>query len=579
MGHLLAAPSTASDRTSILLPRLLYALAACMALVSAGLAWWSWQSGRRFRDQLQRAAHVQAEVLARDFSENFRLSSDLRLRSALRAVLYSEEDWSPTAADSLLAIAARTPELRDVVGATFFWTARDSARITWRRDPPAHAEAIARRIAAVEEVSGPLAPGYFVLKTDADGREAFVYVTFRESRDGTMTKIGFSGNHRAFATAFMEPVLHQVAELRLGSAASRIVTWRIYSPSGDLILNVGSASADAERHSTPFWRARQSPDSSSAQINFLADAAQAEGGDVVVGRRTDPSRSPWMMTVLVEPAGMAQALYGAGMLPQQFVGALLLLSLILTGSTVVLASRLARHAREREAFATIVAHELRTPLTQILLHAETLQLDRAAERTRQDAARVVVRETRRLIHLVENALQFVRGRRSAMQLDIAPTALSPAVAQALDGLAPLWTDAVMHVERHLDPDAMAAVDARAVHQIVVNLVDNAVRYGSVGQTITVRVRVVQNRVRLSVEDEGPGIPADARARVFEPYVRDDRKSGNGLGLAIVRQLVELHDGRVWIEDGAIGARVSIEFPPVRSLASTGITPPFERINP
>jgi signal transduction histidine kinase len=208
-----------------------------------------------------------------------------------------------------------------------------------------------------------------------------------------------------------------------------------------------------------------------------------------------------------------------------------------------------------------VAHELRTPLTQILLHAETLQLDRPAAQTRQDASRVIVRETRRLIHLVENALQFVRGGHSAMRLDPQLLSVADVVDETLDGLAPVLEAAVAHVERRLDAEAMALVDANAMRQVVINLVDNAVRFGPPGQTIVVRVWTRDGHVWLAVEDEGPGIAVADRERVFGPFVTASASSGSGIGLAVVRQLVDLHDGHVSIEDAPTGgARIVVRLP-------------------
>jgi signal transduction histidine kinase len=107
------------------------------------------------------------------------------------------------------------------------------------------------------------------------------------------------------------------------------------------------------------------------------------------------------------------------------------------------------------------------------------------------------------------------------------------------------------------------VDPGALRQILLNLLDNAVKYGPHGQTIVVRVVRGGDEVVLSVDDEGPGIPPPDRRRVFDPFERLDRRgapktSGAGIGLAVVRDLVIAHAGRVWIEDApGEGARVGI----------------------
>jgi signal transduction histidine kinase len=112
-----------------------------------------------------------------------------------------------------------------------------------------------------------------------------------------------------------------------------------------------------------------------------------------------------------------------------------------------------------------------------------------------------------------------------------------------------------------------------VRQVLLNFLDNAARYGPRGQRVVVGVDRVaegfarEERVRLWVEDEGPGVPADERARVFEPYYRMARDAavaagGSGIGLAVVRDLVARQGGRAWVEPGAhgAGARFAAEFP-------------------
>ena len=130
-------------------------------------------------------------------------------------------------------------------------------------------------------------------------------------------------------------------------------------------------------------------------------------------------------------------------------------------------------------------------------------------------------------------------------------------------------------ERHarLESQLVAApadVDADALHQIVLNLVDNAVKYGPPGQTITLGTAVDETNghrvTRLWVDDEGPGIPATDRDRVWRPFVRleRDRRSetaGTGIGLAVVQELVHQHGGHAWVETNARGGtRVVVELP-------------------
>jgi signal transduction histidine kinase len=167
-------------------------------------------------------------------------------------------------------------------------------------------------------------------------------------------------------------------------------------------------------------------------------------------------------------------------------------------------------------------------------------------RTRDEAARVIVRETRRLIHLVENALHFVRGGRARPALRTERLELGEAVAEIMSGLAPIVERAGVGA-RLSRPDAVyAVVDRDALTQTLTNLLDNAVRFGPRVQTISVSLHVEGMRVLIDVDDEGPGIPPAMRAEIFRPFVRAGQSQGTGIGLAVSRQLVELMDGELTV---------------------------------
>src|SRR5262249_46785508 len=117
------------------------------------------------------------------------------------------------------------------------------------------------------------------------------------------------------------------------------------------------------------------------------------------------------------------------------------------------------------------------------------------------------------------------------------------------------------------PDGLVAdVDADGVRQVLVNLLDNAVTYGPPGQRIAVALARTDGRVRITVEDEGPGIPRADRERVFLKFERlardrDTHRSGTGIGLAVARELVALHGGTIRAEEADRGgARLVVELP-------------------
>ena len=247
--------------------------------------------------------------------------------------------------------------------------------------------------------------------------------------------------------------------------------------------------------------------------------------------------------------------------------------LALTAGLAAVAARQLRReqelARLRTDFTSSVSHELRTPLTQILLFAETLELGRAGgESERRQAVGIIVQEARRLAHLVENILQFSRAERRMLRITTAEQPLAPLVREMAERFAPLAAGCAAFTTI-LDERLVAPVHADSLRQIVINLLDNAVKYGGDG-AITLRSSLAESRARFEVEDAGPGIAAEDRARVWEPFVRLDRSpavAGSGIGLAVVRELVAAHGGTCWMEAAPTGGtRVVVELPAGRRAA-------------
>ena len=278
-----------------------------------------------------------------------------------------------------------------------------------------------------------------------------------------------------------------------------------------------------------------------------------------------PDQGGLLVTVGLE-ARLASSLIIGGLPPSRLPAllALLVLSLFLSALALVQLRRSRELARLRNQFVANVSHELRTPLAQISMFSETLLLGRERSTDeRRHFLSVIFRETRRLASLVESVLRFSRGEAGATRLRPEPHDIAAEVRDTLGTFTPLAAAAGAQLRAQLDDHAHAMVDPGALRQILLNLLDNAVKYGPDGQTIMVRVVRGGDEVVLSVDDEGPGIPPPDRRRVFDPFERLDRRgaprtSGAGIGLAVVRDLVIAHAGRVWIEDAPSGgARVGI----------------------
>src|SRR5262245_35193775 len=223
--------------------------------------------------------------------------------------------------------------------------------------------------------------------------------------------------------------------------------------------------------------------------------------------------------------------------------------------------------RLRDGFVSSVSHELRTPLTQIRMFAETLLLDRVRSSEEHNRAlEIIDREARRLTQLVENILQFSRSERRVEALIRERRELAPLIQEIVDDFESAINGDQTRFECRLRFGLAANVDPDALRQIVINLLDNAVKYGRPQQKVVVGLEAGEGMAILSVDDEGPGIPQADRSRVFEQFHRleRDRQSavaGTGIGLSVVKDLVIRHGGRSSVTTGDRGgAKFIVEMP-------------------
>ena len=207
--------------------------------------------------------------------------------------------------------------------------------------------------------------------------------------------------------------------------------------------------------------------------------------------------------------------------------------------------------RVRRDFVANASHELRTPLTAIRGFAETLKA--GAIRDPDSAERfvdVILRHTLRLQALVNDLVALSRAESPEQEYELAPVDLADAVRDVVSGLAAQADRRTLDVRIDLAsglPDVVA--NPRALDQVLVNLVDNAIKYTPEGGRIDVRASVDSDAVTLDIENTGPGIPADQLERIFERFYRVDagrsrEMGGTGLGLSIVRHLVARMGGEI-----------------------------------
>ncbi|MGH7616288.1 MAG: sensor histidine kinase, partial [Gemmatimonadaceae bacterium] len=242
-----------------------------------------------------------------------------------------------------------------------------------------------------------------------------------------------------------------------------------------------------------------------------------------------------------------------GGLPRSRLPFLLGLLAVAAALSIVAGVQLRREgelARLQSGFVSSVSHELRTPLAQIRLYLETLQLGRATtDEQRRWSLQHIERETTRLTHLVENVLRF-STLGAADPTTREPADVAAEVASIVDEFRPLAESRRAKIRVDATPVPALALKADALRHIVLNLLDNAVKYGPMDQTISVGVRERLGTVTISVDDEGPGVADAERERIWRPFARGDaaaHNGGSGIGLSIVREVAEAHGGHARVE--------------------------------
>lgn len=261
-----------------------------------------------------------------------------------------------------------------------------------------------------------------------------------------------------------------------------------------------------------------------------------------------------------------------GGLPQSRVPLLIALLALTVALTIAAGDQLRRElelTRLRHDFVSSVSHELRTPLAHIRMFAETLKLGRV--RSTDEAERsltIIENEAMRLEHLVENVLLLSRAERRVLQIHPRPTNLTSLIQDIIGEFVPLAAKSESRIEFELAAEVYANVDPAAIRQIVLNLLDNATKYGRRGQVITVRLSS-KSDLRIEVEDQGAGIATNERTKIWErfwrsPSARRSGVAGTGVGLAIVSDLARLHGGIATASASPSGgALIAITFPASR----------------
>lgn len=232
-----------------------------------------------------------------------------------------------------------------------------------------------------------------------------------------------------------------------------------------------------------------------------------------------------------------------------------------------------RAIRSRNEVLGIVSHDLRSPLHTIV--ATLSLLDDSMPERRADIRHlfdILQRTTGQINHLIEDLLDVSRMESMHFTVDPRESSAAAIITEACETLRPLASEKEILISTDIRGDLPAvAADPPEVVRVIGNLLGNAIKFSPAGAAIVVRARAVHGEVRISVHDEGPGIPADQVPLVFQHFWqgRQNDRRGSGLGLAIARGIVEAHGGRIWV-DSAIDDGSTFTFSlPVSGVSGNG----------
>lgn len=380
-------------------------------------------------------------------------------------------------------------------------------------------------IASIDSIDGRLRVVCYVISRDMEGRPLVTY--------------GFETDARSFAKPLFSDVMARSTllppSLLRGIARDSVLSVTAMAPGGGTVFHSASRGFPAS------FTVTDALDDRFGKMRLAVSLRSDIAPRLVVGG-LPRSRLPMLMGLFALTVGLVAA-------------------------AVIQLRRQQQLAQLRVDFVSGVSHELRTPLAQIRLFAELLRNGQLrSEQERERSFGIIDEEAQRLTYLVENVLAFARAEHGRSTVVAEPLAMDVELQAAMDAFAPLARVRRAKIHGRIQPGLIARVDSRALRQIVLNLLDNAVKYGPLGQTVNVSLAGTPEKVVVSVEDCGRGVPRSEREKIWQPYYRvggdtESSVGGSGIGLSIVGELVRLHGGRAWVEDAAGGgARFAVEFP-------------------
>lgn len=235
-------------------------------------------------------------------------------------------------------------------------------------------------------------------------------------------------------------------------------------------------------------------------------------------------------------------------------------------------------------FSADASHELRTPLTILQLELEGIAQDHRRDTALGDQIGSALEETHRMSRIVESLLAISRLDAGEVKMDKTRLDLGELATSTADEMRLLAEEKSIHLRTHAALRVHVEGDRTRLQQVIVNLIDNAIKYTQDGGTVEIHVGQEENAAILEVSDNGPGIPAHALPHVFERFYRADKarsraSGGAGLGLSIVKAICAAHNAEVKVSSGeGRGSCFRVELPALAVVASDGVPAAVRQIS-